>query len=340
VLELTGKSDGEGTVRIGVDLLIPFASRRDELRVKLAFEAASQDGLTTLVESTADGFRTESAVAGVLDLTYTTLQKAPGFDEQTTRTALPAARRAALRTCPAGTRAAAAMASGTESDLAALRRLDYCAEARQILSDAESRATLPLPRRQLALAVSVGRSAFSYLSAAMDPGMLTPLTTRKPRLHASLQLAQYAAQARFTLELTSSIESAYTASNRRARWCVPVGSVGLEPAESCSEMRLGAPTRAQALSAAGYVGFVGDDNHWRVAMGPTARLDSGGDRTAYEVGLALPLSLVRSSAGFTGVVRVTPAVLFLRDADGARDTKALLTLTLLGDRTLLGATPR
>jgi hypothetical protein len=105
-------------------------------------------------------------------------------------------------------------------------------------------------------------------------------------------------------------------------------------------MRLGAPTRAQALSAAGYVGFVGDDNHWRVAMGPTARLDSGGDRTAYEVGLALPLSLVRSSAGFTGVVRVTPAVLFLRDADGARDTKALLTLTLLGDRTLLGATPR
>lgn len=330
VFELTGKSDGEGTVRIGVDLLVPFASKLNELRVKMLLEAASHDGFTTILEGTSDGFETASTVAGALDLTYTTLQKVPRFDKQTIISADPRELRRELRNCPAKDREAAE----ASRDLRQLDERSFCREAQEKILEAENEEKLPLPKRQLAFSFSVGRSAFSYLSPTDDPMVLSPTSVSKPWFAASIRHAQYAATERLSLELATSLQSSYEASSRKARWCTPVGSVRTDAAESCFEMRLGAPTRTTTLAAAAYVGLVGDDYNWRVAMGPTTRFDFGGDEVAYEVGFELPFYLVRSSAGFAGIVRVAPAALLTRDADGAEDTKVLLTLTLLGNRTL------
>lgn len=319
VFELTGTSEGEGTVRIGVDWLIPFANKQDELRVKLSFEAASHDGLSTLFEGTSDGFRTESKVGGALELIYTQLQKAPGIDEQTTDVKLLAR---GLPNCTARHRAL-----GPQAD-------DVCRDATIAIHEADNQAKLPLPKQQVALSLSGGQSEFSHLLPTADLMVLASETVREPWFAASLRFARYSPVSRISTEVAGSLQSSHEASSQNARWCTPVGMVESDPAETCDEMPLGAPTKTTTATAAAYVGLVGHDHDWRAAIGPVTSFGFGGDKLAYDLGIELPFYLVRSTAGFSGVVRVAPAAFVTRDADGVSDTKILLTLTLLGSRTL------
>jgi hypothetical protein len=338
--ELTGNSDGEGTVRIGLDLLLPFENKLDELRVQAAIEAASHDGVTTILSGNSEGFETESSVSGSLDVRYTTLQAAPSILSDAVEVISRAERRQLVRACespsfkPRSSKGEL-LDLNVEGQADEVDALELCESGQRALAalDPTNQKALPLPKRQVSFSFSAGRSAFRHLSQ-VGPEMLAPKSVKKPRFSASIGYVQYAPQERLSVELASTLASSYLTSSRKARWCTSVGAVGGAPADSCSELPLGDPTRSTSLSVAAFLGFVGDDYNWRLAMGPTALLQFGGNEVAYEAGFELPFYLVRASAGFSGVIRVAPAALLTRDAEGDEDTKVLLTLTLLGDRTL------
>jgi hypothetical protein len=363
--EVTAKNNGEGKIRLGADLLLPFEDQLHEAHVKLALEAASRDGLSTILSGTSKGFETESSVSATFDVVYTTLQSPARIVPKLPDAVIPADKRMkpdsltiperrallleCLNTSENGHEWELPKVSGLPPDVKQdvdddryVEEVDgrlYCHKAMPKLIAAEHERKLPLPRQQLAFSFTVGRSTFQQLSPTSDPMVLHVTKAREPQISAAMAFAGYAPAERYSLELATRLDSSFTASSKTARWCGSAGSVtrpdgGMDPAQSCSELPLGDPTRTTTSASAAYVGFVGSDYNWRIAMGPIAKFGFGGHNVSYDIGFEIPFYFVRSSPGFSGVVRIAPAALSTRDVDGKQDSKVLLTLTLLGARTL------
>jgi hypothetical protein len=349
---LKGTSTGESTLQIGLDWLRRSsdpASADDETHVKLSLEAASHDGLSTLLSLDASGVGTESALTGTLEATHTVLQRTRRLHPTDIDALTVAQRKKLLADCQAergwqlplvpgadGTLHPADLANDADVDEIAPDK--FCTSGQHALTAAER---YPLPARQLWVAFSAGRDTSTQLSLT-DAATMTfhPTTTRKPRAAMQLGYAAYDPGTELTQELAGSLGLASTAAASKARWCTPAGSViradgsASDPAETCRELPLGDPVRTTTLAASAHLGVVGRDYAWRAALGPTATFGLGGDRTTFQIGIEAPFYLVRGSAEFQGIVKVTPMVLLTRDASGVDDTQALLTITLLGARTL------
>lgn len=344
---LNGTSTGEATLRLGVNWLIPLTTDH-ELHVRVNVEAASHDGLSTLLSVSSSGFDTESSAGLSVDATYTTLQAKRRLRRQDLD-AMPLAERAAqLRRCetdsswrrPRFTAKDGTLHDVNPDDLAQVEEVDpgeYCDKAKVTLSAAER---YPMPARQLAMSFGVGRSTFTQLTPSDASMAFHPTTVHKPRFSMTLGYAAYQPDAGLSAEAAGELTSVFTAASQKARWCTPTGAVTrpdgstTDPAETCRELPIGGPTRVTTATASVHLGLVSPDYAWRAAAGPIATLGFGGDAVSYKIGFESPFYLVRSSPEFQGIVKVTPAVLLTRDATGVEDSQVLLTVSLIGGRTL------
>jgi hypothetical protein len=356
LLTLSGDTKGEGKLSLGLDRLMPLGDKRSDLRLTLSAEIASSDGLATLVTGDEDGLQGPTSWLLGLDATYSVLQSIPGFTGPGLDAATPAQKRSIVLSCLAEDPDPIATVrrwrrkqlardpdrpfSVEDETIDEIDPLDLCPKGIARLAEAENERKLPLPRIQLSFGFRLGSSELTQLSPGADPMVLSKTTRRRLRIQAGMTYALFSPSTRLALDLPLSIDSTYVPSSDKARWCTPVGSIdrgdgsGADPAELCSELPLGDPVRKTSLRAAAHLGYVGDDTTWRASMGPTVGYVVGPGTNPYEVGLEAPIYLARATSQFSGVVRVTPAVLLTRDEDGKEDTKVLLTIALLADRTL------
>lgn len=200
------------------------------------------------------------------------------------------------------------------------------------------------PSRIISVGVLLGESRFKYLGPAADPALLTPASTSKPKLSFGLTYVRLPYEGPITIELPVRMDMSWESASRTARWCRPAGSVvrpdgsGSDPAEICDEQALGAPKRNMSVRGAFQFGYIHKQSGtWRLAVGPAAKYSvvTSGDNT-YEVGLEAPLylSMPLAKNGYQGLIRVAPSMMITHANDGTDDSRFLLTVALLGDRSM------
>ncbi len=348
---LSGSTTGENTLSVGVDVLVPLTRDTDELQVKATVETASHDGVSTLFDSSADTLAGESSYGGALTLKYVRLGMDYGkfeyLDTEERRELVfrclldplwnPVAKDVSVVGAPPA-RLREVMGRRGNASVDNLDYSDYCGVAKKKMRELEDERILPLPRQQFVLGVSIGRDELKQLSPAGSAMVFRSSARARSRFGIAAGYAHFVPAYGLLVEIPASMKRLSEPSTTKAQWCAPVGLLEDEdmPAlASCEELPLGNPTRVTKVSAALRAGLVSESRVWRISAGPTAKLGFGGDQTTYELGLDAPFYFVRSAVDFTGVVRVAPAVIWTRDADGGKDTRVLLTISLLGSRTLL-----
>lgn len=222
---------------------------------------------------------------------------------------------------------------------------DFCNSAVDEFEAAEEKEKRPSPARQLSFGVRMGRSEQTYLKLGApveggDANIYAQTSKKNPRLSAGVSYTRLDASNQFTLEIPARFDLEYPSSGKKARWCTPAGMVthpgdgGLDLAESCNEQPLGEPVRSFTTKAGAYVGYVAPDESWRIAAGFVSKVEMVDGDNPYEIGIEMPFYFFNTSPNYAGLVRVTPSALITRDADGKEDAKILVTLSLLGKRTL------
>jgi hypothetical protein len=155
-----------------------------------------------------------------------------------------------------------------------------------------------------------------------------------------------------SFEAAAYYDAKWNAADGTVHFCSPAGQVphmtggGSDPAQSCTDATLGAPSQTHRLFVAAEVGYVDihtdpkDHNKpksvWRVAGGPVFRYTSG-DPTL-EIGGQVPVYFDASSAAgykgdYKGIIRLSPTIVAVHDADGWRP-RFSLTVDILTDRFL------
>jgi hypothetical protein len=204
------------------------------------------------------------------------------------------------------------------------------------------------PSYVLAAGGAVSGATFDYFAAATSMA-LSPKSQSRTGGTAALSFTlvrQLFRRDGVTFELAAVYETRWRGSGTPVRICVPAGWLLGNPAQSCEDGVLGAPTEAHRLFVAAEAGYVDihtdprDHNRpksvWRFAAGPIVRWTSNGGRL--DVGAQLPvyLNLVAAGGGgevYKGIVRLTPTIVAVREGDTWRPLIAL-TLDLIGDRFL------
>jgi hypothetical protein len=204
----------------------------------------------------------------------------------------------------------------------------------------------PFPPQMMNVGGRVGWGQYKYVTstAAEQPLM------EEARRHASWsvggsywRIAEASGKMAGTLELLLLFQDRYQASDRKAKWCVPVGlvagaAVGATPAEECKEETLGLPSRTKTVRLGARIGLVESKvASWRVAFGGEAQIPVSGDAPlAISMGPMAILSTQNGPDGlkYKGLIRIGPS-LYIERKKGARTTASgLLTFTLGGSRTL------
>jgi hypothetical protein len=223
----------------------------------------------------------------------------------------------------------------------------FCPSAIGEFKAAEEKEARPSPARQLSFAFRMGRSEQTYLklgepAEGSDTNVYTKTSKKNPRLSAGVSYTKLDASNHFTLEVPARFDLEYPSSGKKARWCTPAGAVTrpggaageVDMAESCDEQALGEPVRSFTAKAGAYVGYVAPDESWRIAAGFVSKVEMVDGDNPYEIGIEAPFYFFNTSPNYAGLVRVTPSALITRDLDGKEDAKILVTLSLLGKRTL------
>lgn len=351
---LSGSTTGENTLSFGVDVLVPIRQDKDELQIKGAVETASRDGLSTLFDSSADARIGESSYGGVLSFKYVRFGVDPDAIEYLTleerrdltflcmldSTWNPVARDVALAPGAPPVRIRSVIHDRSSTSVDNLDYGYYCDSAKEKMNALQGERVVSLPRQQLVLGFSMGRDELEQLSPTESAMVFRSTNRARSRFGLTGGYAHFVPSYGVLIEVPVSIKRLSEPSTTKAQWCTPVGMLadedgGMPALASCEERPLGDPTRMTKISAALRAGLVSKSRSWRISAGPTGKLGFGGDETTYELGFDVPFYFVRSAVDFTGVVRVAPALIWTRDAAGEKDRKVLLTVSLLGSRTLL-----
>lgn len=350
-LEFSGSTKGEGKISVGMERI---GARWAAAAI---MSVSSTDGLATIFVADRDDVTAASSWEIGFDVTHIVPQSAEVVPAGNDAEAVEARARLAfecLAERPLGERsddgAVRGLAQGivhtgapvdTERLLAhAYRaRAAACPRAFAARAAAEADKKNPLPLSQRSVGVRFGRDEFTYLAAGADPMSLSKQTSKESHGVAGANLTWYMPDAKMSFELVGRIEHGYRASSTKAKWCTPVGTVlppGGAPAtaESCSELPVGTPASTTQGRFASYLGYVNAEREWRASMGAGAQLTRTDAGTGYGLSLEMPLYLTQASKEYAGLVRVTPIVEVNRSADGEWEERIVLTIALLGERTL------
>ncbi|KYF54054.1 hypothetical protein BE04_25025 [Sorangium cellulosum] len=363
-LKLEGSTEGSAKLEVGADIVVR-ASDSIDLSFAPSFEVTTADGLAAL-------FSTEEAdeagampwrAGGTVSLYY--------LGEPVSRTAIAAFRDSDLRMkSSAVARCQVVCAQGPEEGScknfrAALGQVqsassispeDLCSDGQALWLEYERHIARELRGMYPDLTVSAkavaGRDSFTYV--AEDPDQ-TPLALHEDERHTTYEIGTSLAWvtpvplgwgSMLTLEGSFRVTAGYEASPVSAEWCTPVGSVprqdgsGADEAEACTTGTFGAPASSTKMRGALRVGALNRlQDLWRLALGPYVVRD--GD--SYAIGVEAPLYLNFASAppeyvgDYKGLLAVTPRAEWSVRGDGFPESRFVLTLALLGQRSFFGA---
>jgi hypothetical protein len=364
---LSGTTQGAGTFTVGADVLIPLQpdgpGGGSNLRLVPTFQVATTDGVATILTGTSEGVKGATSWQFGGSLTYTQRQpilridvvsldakadlvarcrQNPLFEarwEQAKRYAISDTKGAEAEPASWTPALADEVARKAVDELSAEQ---LCPSAIAELVAAERLDKLPLPLTQASFAFLIGKSQLSYLTPGVggDPAVYSATSASKPHLSAGAAYTQYLPKRHLSFEIPARLDLEYQQQATVARWCTPAGEVARpmsadrDPAQVCSERALGAPSRALTAKAAAYFGVVGPKEDWRASVGPVASVSVESGDNPYQIGVEAPFYVFRKSAGYSGLIRVTPSALLTRDRGGKEDATFVITLALLGDRTL------
>lgn len=227
----------------------------------------------------------------------------------------------------------------------ALDPSEYCPVETPLQGDVRDGA-LELPEWTVSGGLSVGQVRLKWLEpAAADPALLT---SSGPELYPQVTLAGAALLVSpalaFTQEYSLRFDSSWKTSETTAKWCRPGGMVtrpdedGADPAQICDELPIGHPQVTRTLHAAAYFGRVGRRSRaWRAAIGPVLNYtlaSKGAD--AYEVSVDAPIYLKLSTLkqSLNLIARFTPSLALAHGSDGENEARFLITLAILGERSM------
>jgi hypothetical protein len=220
---------------------------------------------------------------------------------------------------------------------------DFCPDGRGLLkayrkTPASEDLVTRNPSFRIKLGGRLGRAQFKTLwpDASAPPGQFVPRTVVRTPATAGASFARILGGGRrsFTMEGLLVYDRSFAAPTKTARWCVPAGTVSGQPAETCTELPLGAPDEKGTFRLAAYGGYLDQvANSWRVAGGIDALLYRGGGS---DVSVVLPVwvSFAGTDGKYLGVARFTPSFTWSTDANGKATQQALLSVALLGQPTL------
>lgn len=355
VLRIDGATTGESTISIAADIFLAqarYGKHDGDWRLSPTVKAAAKDGLAEIIEGDKGG--TRSAQMG-LALGYSKLQEIFFGEKEIPASvwqrcmSVPAAQiafdakvnAARARLLGRGVQPDEGLERRVRDELSSSERVNLCPEIKTKNQAARNAAELPL--WSVSMGGLVGFNQMKYLHPGREPLLFTRADTRR-----SLVTAEAAGHVLFpsrglSLEgrLRYSIGSELPST--KARWCTPAGRVErpssdppeTDAAETCSELPVGDPSRAHILEASAYVGKYADDAKWRAAIGVWSKsTETNGDRS-YQVDFEAPFYFIqKADKGYAGLVRVAPVMRYANDGEGETSTTVLISLSLLGDRTL------
>lgn len=201
------------------------------------------------------------------------------------------------------------------------------------------------PRSRLVAGFKIGRQSFAYREpSSADPSLLASKKDHEAIWKAGLigSILGKLGPVRSALELQALLDSSMTAATTTVKWCKSEGGVARpgaapDPAQSCDEATLGAPTRTSAFTARIH-GSLFDSNRgsWRVAFGPEISIpfsSTGAKNITY--GLALPVylsSTLFEKVEYNGLLQLTPTLGYRKLDDATNDISITVELAVLGQR--------
>ncbi|WP_437589704.1 hypothetical protein [Sorangium sp. So ce1000] len=362
-LRLEGSTDGSATLEVGADLIVR-ASDSIDLSIAPSLALTTADGLAALFSS--DELDQAGAMplrgGGTVSLFY--------LGEPVARTSVPALRAADLRMksiAVARCKEVCEQRPGDSSCVSFNEELkkviseasldvgDLCQDGRALWIEYESHTARELrgmyPDLVLSARAVVGRDSFTYM--AVDPGQ-TNLTLHRDERHTTVDFGtslswitsqEVAWGSKLTLEALFRVTTGYEPSRLKAAWCTPGGSVprtdgsGVDEAELCTSRTYGAPMSSTRMRGALRVGVLNRlQDQWRFALGPYVVRD--GD--SYAVGVEAPLYFNFASAppeyagSYKGLIGLAPRAEWSVRGDGFPESRFLLSLQLLGQRSFFG----
>ncbi|XXY53645.1 hypothetical protein WME91_21150 [Sorangium sp. So ce269] len=363
-LKLEGSTEGSAKLEVGADIVVR-ASDSIDLSFAPSFELTTADGLAALLstDETDEAGAMPWRAGGTVSLHY--------LGKPVSRTAIAAFRELDLRMKRAAVaRCAVVCAQAPEEGScknfeAALKQVqsdssispeDLCSDGQALWKEHESHIARDLrgmyPDLILSARAVAGRDSFTYV--AEDPDQ-TPLVLHEDERHTTYEIGSSLAWitpatvgwgSMLTLEGSFRVTAGYEASTVSAEWCMPVGSVprqdgsGADEAEACTTGTFGAPASSTKMRGALRAGMLNRlQDLWRFAVGPYVVRD--GD--SYAVGFEAPLYLNFASAppeyvgDYKGLLAVTPRAQWSVRGDGFPESRFVLTLALLGQRSFFGA---
>jgi len=205
---------------------------------------------------------------------------------------------------------------------------------------------LQWPERVISFGILLGQTRHKFLEIADPETMAYRLAKPRsyPKLSFGVSYLRIRKDVPITLEAAGRLDSTWESPSKTVEWCVPSvmvqrpGGGGLDEAKDCDEQTLGKPTVTRSLKASAYMGVVDPKTSgWRLAVGPTLKykfINKADDE--YELGFEAPLyfrlAILKQSLSF--IARVTPSMVMTHASDGTEDAKFLLTVAILGDRTM------
>ncbi|WP_437829946.1 hypothetical protein [Sorangium sp. So ce1153] len=362
-LKLEGSTEGSAKLEVGADIVVR-ASDSIDLSIAPGLELTTADGLAALfsTDEADEASAMPLRAGGTVSLYY--------LGEPVSRTAIPAFRNADLRAKNAAVARCAFVckqqpegesckrfqaALGPDKSADSISPEDLCNDGLALWIKHEQLTAPELrgmyPELILSAKGVVGRDSFTYMAA--EPGQ-TSLALREDERHTSYEIGTSLAwvtpvfvgwASMLTLEGSFRVTAGHEASSVSAEWCTPVGSVprqdgsGADEAEACTTGTYGAPASSTKMRGALRVGALNRlQSLWRVALGPYFVRD--GD--SYAVGVEVPLYLNFASTPeyvgeYKGLLGITPRAEWSVRGDGFPESRFVLTLALLGQRSFFGA---
>ncbi|HTN89979.1 MAG TPA: hypothetical protein VL242_40165 [Sorangium sp.] len=363
-LKLEGSTEGSAKFEVGADIVV-LDSDSINLSFAPSFEVTTADGLAALfsTDETDEAGAMPWRAGGTVSLYYLG-KPSPRTDntallESDLRMKTLAVARCeeicAMRVEEESCKKFQAARKQVES-ASSMSPEDFCSSGQALWNAYEHDIARELkgmyPDLILSARAVAGRDSFTYV--AEDPDQ-TPLVLHEDERHTAYEIgtslawitpASVGLGSMLTLEGSFRVTAGYEASPVSAQWCMPVGSVprqdgsDADEAEACTTGTSGAPASSTQMRGALRAGMLNRlQNLWRFALGPYVVRD--GD--SYAVGFEAPLYLNFASAppeyigDYKGLLAVTPRAEWSVRGDGFPESRFVLTLALLGQRSFFGA---
>lgn len=370
VLRIAGGTDENAKIQASLDAVVGIADAWD-LSIAPTLEVASPSGVASLFAFEEGELHDAKSWSGGFSVSFLNIPTETRKDREGRSKyisgALKEAHAACMRKC------ASAEVSEEDNKFCAdfggmlpanIDLGEYCAAGKKVFArDPLFRDLRSIyPRFLISAGGLIGGTEFEYLEADPDKN-LSPKENESRRtgtLAGSFTWVEK--DSGFTFEVPLVYSSDWKAAEEKARWCTPVGQVPREgtppegppltdPATSCREKPLGAPSRSWRLFTTVQLGYVDirssiDDNtprtYFRFSAGPAVDYESKQNKRNLSIGLQVPMYINFASApaynagNYKGLIRVVPSFSLVRDLRGPEkwEPRAELKLELLAERSL------